>query len=441
MGRTRNFGLIGYPLGHSLSPLIHERIMAVMGISGKYKLYEIDPKSLPAELPKLLESLDGFNCTIPHKVDVIPFLDRLAPSATIYGAVNTVYGRTGHNTDGAGFAACQVPMAGRKVCILGAGGVARVLVMEACRAGAREIVIKARNLQRAEELADEMKKHGCREISVACLDGDPVEGAVFLNGTPVGMWPEVGQVPLTPGEIGRAEAVYDTIYNPTATRLVLQAKSRKIWAQGGLEMLFEQALEAQKIWNPELDFDRHKTEWERLRQGLAEEVLRIGPVKLVLTGFMGSGKTHIGRMLAAKASLSFVDLDDLVAARAGQSITDIFTSQGEDAFRRLEREVFQEQLHRPEAMVLATGGGTLLQDGMVEAVRSAAALVIYLEASLETALARIATGSSRPLLGQAERLYKLRRPLYEKTADFTVAAGGEDREAVEAIMTAFGWRL
>ena len=121
-GTVGRYGLIGKPLGHSLSPFIHERIMEAVGIKGVYKLYELDQEDLSRELPRLLRELDGFNCTIPYKQSVIPYLQGLAPSAELYGAVNTVHAGLGHNTDGLGFRSCRVPLAKKRVCILGAGG-------------------------------------------------------------------------------------------------------------------------------------------------------------------------------------------------------------------------------------------------------------------------------------------------------------------------------
>ncbi len=150
--RFRRYGLIGHPLGHSLSPLIHQRIMEAVGIVGEYQLYDIAPERLEEELPHLLRTLDGFNCTIPHKQAIIPYLKELAPSARLYGAVNTVFNGHGHNTDGTGFAACGVNMAGRHVCVTGSGGVSRVLAMEAARAGAAQIVVDARNQKSADAL-------------------------------------------------------------------------------------------------------------------------------------------------------------------------------------------------------------------------------------------------------------------------------------------------
>ena len=453
-GSLRRFGLIGYPLGHSLSPLIHERIMGVMGLSGEYKLYELEPEALPVELPRLLATLDGFNCTIPHKEAIIPYMNNLAPSARLYGAVNTVHQRNGYNTDGAGFAACGVPMHGRFVCILGAGGVARVLAMEAARAGAARILVQARNEEKAKALVAATRQNGYQAIYESKEnDKDLMNCDVILNGTPVGMWPNPAEVPATNGQISSAKAVFDTIYNPTATSLVLRAKSRGIWAMGGLQMLFEQALASQRIWNPEINFARFTSGLRAARQGLAWEVLRQNPIKLVLTGFMGSGKTQVGKALANRlpqgppgsrgGTVPFVDLDDCIVKEAGQSITELFASQGEGTFRKLERQVFLDQLEQPGAMVLATGGGTLVQEGMVEALLRSQALVIYLDVPFELALRRIGRDPQRPMLqagpGKTRALYELRKPLYEAIADLRVAADGEPSQVIETIMNAFGW--
>lgn len=417
--------------------------MQVTGVEGEYRLYELEPESLPVELPKLLATLDGFNCTIPHKEVILPYLKNLASSASLYGAVNTVHGCTGHNTDGAGFASCKVPMHGRRVCVLGAGGVARVLIMEAFRAGAVGIYVQARNGERAEALVNEVKGRGYRDIhAIKCDDAKTMDFEVLLNGTPVGMWPHVGRVPVTDRQLRGAEVVFDTIYNPTATRLVLQAKTRGIWAEGGLQMLFAQALASQKIWNPEVDWANFEGELEQVRKQLAKDVLQNSPIKLVLTGFMGSGKTHVGQTLAMAMSLPFLDLDARIVKDAGQSITELFASRGEQTFRKFERQAFLEQLRQPQAMVLATGGGTLMQEGMVEALRGSQALVIYLDVPLETARQRIGDDPNRPMLkdqNETRDLFERRRPVYEAVADLKVLAHGEVAQIVDTIMDAFGW--
>ena len=442
--RYRRFGLLGYPLGHSLSPWIHQRIMEIAGIPGEYKLYPLKPEELASDLPKLLASLDGSNCTIPYKESIIPYLQGCAPCAAAYGAVNTVHGRVGYNTDGIGFAACEVPLKGRSVCILGAGGVARVFALEAVRAGAREISILARTPQRAEALVQDVKAHGYSNILALGPEAGPVNCDICLNGTPVGMWPKVRGLPAENQELKVGEGVFDGIYNPTATRFLLQAKGQGIWAKGGLQMLFEQALAAQKIWNPEVDFQAWSSELAALKGGLAREVLRQSPIKLVLSGFMGSGKSTVGSALAKALALPFVDLDESIVEVADQTIPEIFQTQGEASFRKLEREVFLAELKRPEALVLAAGGGTLVQEGMEDILGESRALVIYLDVSLPTAIKRVGRDQGRPMLGsglaETEALYVSRRPSYESYADLRVPAEGDLAQIVNEIMSAFEWQ-
>lgn len=435
----RRYGLIGNPLQHSLSPFIHERLMEAAGIKGEYRLYELQENELAAELPRLLQKLDGFNCTIPFKQAVIPYLQGLAPSAQLYGAVNTVYQGFGHNTDGSGFRSCQVPLAGKRVCILGAGGVARVLAWEAARGGAREIIVQARRAQQAQEVVRMVQAQRYAPITAAdSASLGPCD--VLLNGTPVGMWPQIAGLPVPVEQIQGAEAVFDTIYNPTATRLVLKARSQGLWAKGGLQMLFEQAVEAQRIWNPEVDFASLQDELDQIRRELARQVLKQSPIKFVLSGFMGAGKTHVGKLLAQSLGLPFVDLDESIVQRTQITIPEVFAQQGEGAFRSLERECLQAELSVPGPLVLAAGGGTLIQQGAADLIHSLGGLIIYLDVPLETALERCGNHGDRPLLrggADAAALYEQRLPLYQETADFRVESQGKDRDIVTAILTAF----
>lgn len=439
-GTLRRYGLIGKSLQHSLSPFIHRRLMEAAGIKGEYKLYELEEGELDRQLPQLLAELDGFNCTLPYKQRIIPYLRELAPSARLYGAVNTVHQGVGHNTDGVGFRSCSVPMAGKKVCILGAGGVARVLAWEAARAGASEIVIRSRRLQQAQELAKALQAQGYDQVRGAGF-GSREACEVLLNGTPLGMWPQVGALPVGEGELAGVSAVFDTIYNPTATRLVLKAKAQGIWARGGLQMLLEQAVAAQRIWNPEVDLGALQGELELLRRELAWQVLKVSPVKLVLCGFMGAGKTYIGERLARRLGVPFVDLDERISSHAQMSIADIFARWGEAAFRRLERECLEKELSQPGPLVLAAGGGAAIQPGAAELIHALGALVIYLDVPLEIALQRCGVSGGRPLLSQgveaAAALYHRRRPLYAAAADLRVDAAGTEAEIIGTIFRAF----
>jgi shikimate dehydrogenase len=141
----KHFGLIGHPLGHSLSPQIHSVIMQEIGLDGEYTLYDIAPEDMPKEIPELLKKLDGFNCTIPHKNAIVPFLDCVSDSAKFCTCVNTVYKGVGYNTDILGFGSYGIAFAGKRVLVLGSGGTCRMMFAAALAGGAIEVVVAARN--------------------------------------------------------------------------------------------------------------------------------------------------------------------------------------------------------------------------------------------------------------------------------------------------------
>lgn len=428
-GRVRRYGLIGHPLGHSLSPLIHERIMDAAGIRGTYELLDVTPEALDTLVPRLLDNLDGFNVTIPFKEKVIPYLQDLHSSAARYGAVNTVSRKKGYNTDGTGFLACGVPLAGRRVLLVGAGGASRTMGFEAALAGAASIRILSPGIEKARRLAADISRGtGLEDVSV--IEGGLTRAGhadTLLNGSPAGMWPHVRGVPVTREIAARTSFVFDSVYNPPATRLLLYARSGGARVQSGLRMLFEQALAAQRIWNPGPAWDdpEVRARLAGIPVGLSRELLRQNTVKYLLTGFMGSGKSTVGRIAAEKIGIPFVDLDDRIRSAAGKSIPDLFSQDGESAFRRIETRVLEETLREPGSALVATGGGTLLQDASMATVEDAPALVILLDTRLESILRRVGRKTGRPLLDgdardKADLLYSQRMPEYLARADLVI---------------------
>ena len=250
------FGLTGYPLGHSLSPVIHGELFKLAGIDGEYKLYEIAPENLGEGIASLKNNLCGFNVTIPHKVEVIPFLDKLDERAALFGAVNTVkVGKetVGYNTDCIGFLR-SLEMAGialeGSVLVCGAGGVARMFAFEAALAGC-DLTIAARDedIPAANVIKAEIREKLNREAQVLNLR-DVSEGYdLIINGTPVGMYPFVNACVLPKEIIERSRAVFDAIYNPGETQLIKYAKAAGIQYSNGLSMLVLQAVAAEEIWN------------------------------------------------------------------------------------------------------------------------------------------------------------------------------------------------
>jgi len=258
-----HLGLIGYPLGHSLSPTIHTAALQACGLEGDYSLFPIKPDDVPG-LEKLLArlrtgELRGLNATIPHKQNVIQFLDELTPRAGAIGAVNTIYFRegrlTGDNTDAPGFLADlnrflapnQPDIPGQKsALVLGAGGSARAVVYALINDG-WNVTVAGRRIAQAEELVSQIKNARAIELNRASI-----QAAIFrlvVNATPVGMVPNIDRSPLPEGLLLPPDIfVYDLVYNPRETKLVRDACSRGYHAETGVGMLVEQAALAFEIW-------------------------------------------------------------------------------------------------------------------------------------------------------------------------------------------------
>jgi shikimate dehydrogenase len=249
------YGLIGYPLGHSMSPLIHNKLFALSGIEDfSYELIEIAPEKL-AESGDMLRELRGFNITIPHKTAIIPMADKLGESAERYNSVNCISNdngvMTGYNTDCDGFlrSAELLPLGG-KVLLVGCGGVGRMIAIEAALHGAELTIavlpdaVKNAQLVMAEILAK------CGNASVKICLVNEIEGGfdLLVNATPVGMYPKVDTCPVSDEVIENSLSVFDVIYNPIETLLMRKARALGRTAVGGAAMLVYQAVKAHELW-------------------------------------------------------------------------------------------------------------------------------------------------------------------------------------------------
>lgn len=259
-------GLIGYPLGHSLSPKIHAAALTACNLEGNYSLFPIPPddtQGLKDTLSRVRAGdLHGLNVTIPHKQTVLEFLDELTPTAQAIGAVNTIYPRggklIGDNTDAVGFltdlknflAADQSKIDNQKLSIvLGAGGSARAVVRALLNDG-WNVTLAARRIEQAQQLAASFPNYRLPITNLANFQTFQLSTFnLIVNTTPLGMMPNIDASPLPEGTpLAQGTIVYDLVYNPRETRLVRDAKAQGCRAVSGLGMLIEQAALAFQLW-------------------------------------------------------------------------------------------------------------------------------------------------------------------------------------------------
>jgi len=249
-----SYGVIGCPIEHSLSPIIHNTLSNSCG----YFRILIKPDDLLVALPVLINRLKGFNVTIPHKVEIIKFLDEIDKTAEEYGAVNTVKCGDGiikgYNTDGEGFRAAlkykNMSLRGKGVLLIGSGGVARVIAYEAVKEGS-PLTILCRNLEKGEALKKRILS-SYKDAEIRVLNSfDGGQYGLLVNATPLGMYPREDEMPIESKYLDNIESVFDTVYNPYDTKLIKEAEKRKIVSQNGLFMLTAQGVAARKIWTGE----------------------------------------------------------------------------------------------------------------------------------------------------------------------------------------------
>lgn len=399
-------GLIGRPLGHSFSPAIHARLGDY-----DYRLIELEPEEVAPFLRK--GDFDGLNVTIPYKKAVLPLCDELTPQAARIGSVNTIVRRAdgsllGHNTDYDGFLwllrRSGAAVAGRKVLVLGSGGASATVQTVLRDLGAGQVVVVSRT---GADNYGNLSRHA--------------DARLLVNTTPVGMYPHTGVSPVALEELGELEAVLDVVYNPARTQLLLDAERRGIPCANGLGMLVAQAGAAAERF---LDAP--------IPDGAVEDILRAlerETENLLLIGMPGCGKSTVAAALAERLHRPLVDLDAVVAARAGCSIPALFAREGEEGFRRREHEALCEA-GKESGLVIAAGGGIVTKPENRDPMRQNSRVIW-----LRRALGALPT-EGRPLSQAAplETLYRQREPLYRAWADRIVDNNGTVEDTVERIL-------
>ena len=388
------YGLIGEKLGHSYSPQIH----AMLG-NYSYHLLPMPPECLHEFMEN--KAFRGINVTIPYKQAVIPYCQQLSDDAAEIQAVNTIVRQAdgslaGYNTDIDGFIAmlesAGISVAGKKAVILGSGGTSRTARVALKRMHAGEIVVISRTGENNYQTLYE--KHG--------------DAGLLVNTTPVGMYPNNGVSPVDLDRLPRLDSVADVIYNPEKTMLILEAQQRGLRTVSGLHMLVAQARKAAELFTG-------KTICAEADLPIIRKI-KAETLNLVLIGMPGCGKTTIGGIIAEMTGRQLIDTDREIERIAGKSIPQIFSQDGETAFRDLEETVIRNACSQ-QGKVITTGGGAVLRRANRLSMASNGRVCM-----LNRPMEHLAT-EGRPLSKSTDALHVLwkeRKPLYLAAADYQV---------------------
>lgn len=397
-------GLIGEKLGHSFSPQIHARLSDY-----SYELVELEEK----EVGNFVRNggLDAFNVTIPYKKTVIPFLDVISPEAKAIGAVNTVVRRGGmlygYNTDYFGFChmldVSGIEVEGKKAMVFGTGGASATVCAVLRDRGVSELVIISIENNTPETLAQH------------------VDTQIIVNATPVGMYPKNGNTPVDLSVFPACEGVLDVIYNPSKTRLLLDAEARGIPNVNGLPMLVAQAAKAFEFFTDDTYEDGI---CERITKNIENSTKNI-----ILIGMPGCGKSTVGKLIAKKLDRPFHDADNVFTAIYETTPSEVIQTEGEEVFRQMEHKI-AEELGKLSGRVIACGGGVVTREYNYNALRQNGT-VVFINRKLENL-----TVKGRPLSVSkgVEALFEERRDAYLRFSHLQVDSTEVPEKTAELII-------
>ncbi len=391
--------LVGKEINYSLSPLIHKEFGD--------EFYSIKNLS-ESEFDTFLKAreFDGVNVTIPYKVDAIKYLDEIDDCAREIGAVNTIVNREGkligYNTDASGMAyaleKAHMNLDGKNVLILGSGGTSKTARFVAKSAKRVTVVSRTGNIN----------YDNCYE---------KIDTEIVINTTPVGMGKFAFDSLIDLSKFPRLEGVMDVCYNPYNTLFMQQAKSLGVKVANGLNMLVEQARVAHNLFtNDNVPRDKNDEIVKTCQKAMGN---------VYLIGMGGSGKSTIGKALAHKLDMKFVDTDEEIVKSEGKEIVDII--KDERYFRKVESEI-SRFVCKMSGCVVATGGGVVLDENNVKAMRTNGKIVL-LERNVPI---------SRPLYQDEktwQRVKSERLRFYESACDIVV----ENDDIDECVDKIVGW--
>lgn len=448
-GTTRVCGLIGNPVGHSVSPAIHNNLAQLTGKDMVYTTFKVE-KGDVASAVRGAYSLNilGLNVTVPHKSEVIDSLVDIDPLAKAIGAVNTLVrvdgGFKGYNTDILGLARELedegIELADSKVIILGAGGAARAITFLCSSKNAQCVYLLNRTVDKAEVIAQAVNAHFNNDkvipMNIADYADIPGEDYVVIQTTSVGLHPNDEAVVIDDEAFYKKAAVgVDIIYNPAKTKFMKLIKAQGKNAYNGLKMLLYQGVSASSSGMTV------RLLRKRLMRCISVFRRSLGLMNrknnIILIGFMGSGKTTFGRWIIRTHNMEFLDTDEYIENKYNKLIKDIFRDSGEETFRDMETQTIKELAQVCDNCVISVGGGLPVRE-VNRSFLKELGIVVYLEASVDELVKRLSKDTSRPLLAggnlreKIESLMTAREALYKDAADVIVKTDGRRFEDMYA---------
>ncbi len=439
-GKAPFYGLIGNPCRHSLSPMLHRLLGEAIEEDTGYYLAEPGSDRLQELLYECRSSgCKGLNVTVPFKESICPYIDCIDPMAKAVGAVNTVSftseGLKGDNTDVYGFLKeleeLQLEPLGKSVLVLGAGGASRAVLYALLSEGA-SVYLWNRDPAKARRLEEAYLPYGgdvravCSD-DIASLSYDWIVSTLpqeAENGVLTALRLFDGKIP---------EFVLSVAYSGRISPFKAICKEKSVPYADGLAMLFYQGLRSREIWTgKKLSPETVMTLRQRF-QLKAEQ-------KLVLIGFMATGKSTLGKQAADQLGKSFLDLDSQIEIKTGKSITKLFEEEGENSFRRLESEALRDALLLEEPCVIACGGGSVIATENRQLLQQANCLTVWLDCKPDTRRRRLQFSRKRPLTKgkkahEIEALYESRLAAYENAADCRLMMDGPVKQNLKELLT------
>ena len=422
--RRPTYALIGHSINNSISYFLHTECFRRKGIDADFLLIDVTSEEFPRTLLLAQDKLAGFSCTTKYTKQLVRFLDAQDERVVALGACNTVAVRNqhyfGYNTDGLCFvdalALSNVSLEGARVLLLGTKSTARAIAYEALIRNA-VLTVAGQTLAHTQDFCHLFSHHSTTPTTF-----DTVSGSydIVVNTTPVGMPPQMGASPLEWNRIEDTTFAYDYIYNPPMTQFLHKAEQRGIKTDNGLSALVLQGLAAQTIWLG------HKFSDARdilLQVTLDYTKLRLGDRNLVLTGFMGAGKTTWGSRLARILGRKFYDIDRMVERAAGTPIPAFLATHSKAELSMLEARVIRDLSEKKRA-VIATNWCSVTRPQNVSMLHKNG-FFLFLDTPFPVLRRRICRDCSHPLLqggntsGTIKALYRAQLPFYQATADST----------------------